>query len=100
MSNCLNKPVIAMDYKGKFKLAGIATHRDHVLCRLIHLPNGESEYYPVGQCQVVTSAQALEAAVASGKYDDLSIERLRVAFMLGGIETVLKRQAEQKEQSQ
>lgn len=85
-----NKPVIATDYRNKFKLAGVSTHHEPELCYFIQLPDGSFEYYPVSRCKVVTAAKALEAAIASGEYDDVPVEQLRVIFGAVNMQDILK----------
>ena len=73
-------PVIALDPSGKLKYVGTRTDHDPILCCLIHLPDGEFLFYPAERCRAVSRAQALEIAVASTKYQDMSIRDLAISF--------------------
>lgn len=85
-----NRAIVAINYAGMLKYVGTPSDDDPALCRLIHLPDGDARFYPVAQCKAVSRAKALELAIASGMYADMSVRDLGIAFGIANTKGLLE----------
>lgn len=79
-NDIVGKYVISTNSTGFIEAVGHTSDHDPEPCVLVFYPDGTSCFRPVRLLRVVSREEALAAAVASTKYDDMPVADLRRAF--------------------